>query len=86
MSKSVLGFEAVSVAFNTCDEQQLLVTGLKEMVALTLGSRGEVSSRLTVDLLLDSLGVGMPVHIVRGGWLPGSSSCVYVLTNHFVKV
>ena len=86
VSKTSLGFEAVCVTFNPSDEQQLLVSGLKDCVVLTLGSRGEVLSRLVVELLLDSLGLGMPVHLIKAGWLPHSSSQCYVLTNHFLKI
>ena len=86
VGKTNLGFEVVSVAFNPVAEQELLVVGLKEMVALTpshtlshplipshsfshlrcptpapskvaltLGARGEVVSRISVELLLDQV-------------------------------
>ena len=84
--KTSLGFEAVSVAFNPQDEQQLLVSGLKDCVVLTLGARGEVVSRLVVDLLLDSLGLNTPVHLIKSGWLPNSASQCFVLTNQFLKI
>ena len=86
MCKTSLGFEAVSVAFNPQDEQQLLVSGLKDCVVLTLGARGEVVSRLVVDLLLDSLGLNTPVHLIKSGWLPNSASQCFVLTNQFLKI
>jgi E3 ubiquitin-protein ligase UBR4 len=54
--KASLGFEIVMVSFNAANEQQLLVSGLKDTVALTLGSRGEVVSRVVVELTLVALG------------------------------
>ena len=40
-----MGFEIVMESFNAANEQQLLVSGLKDTVALTLGSAvGERSS------------------------------------------
>ena len=81
-----LGFQVLSVTFNAHDEQQLLVAGLKDCVAITLGTRGEVVLRLNIDLLLDSLGLGLPVHVVKASWLPGSASQCVVLTNQFLKV
>ena len=86
LCKTPIGFEVVAVRFNPADEQQLLVVGLKDCVALTIGSRGEIVGRLTIDLMLDALGLGTPVHITSASWLPGSSSKCVVLTNHFVKV
>lgn len=86
LCKTLVGFEVVTVAFNPADEQQLLVVGLKECLALTIGPRGEVLGRLAVDLMLDALGMGMQVHIVSASWLPGSSSKCVVLTNHFIKI
>ena len=76
-SKTAAGFEILAVSFNPADESQLLVSGLRECVALTLGRRGEVASRL--DLMIDSLSMG--VHIVRAMWLPGSATRVALLTN-----
>ena len=76
-SKTVAGFEILAVSFNPADESQLLVSGLRECVALTLGRRGEVASRL--DLMIDSLSTG--VHIVRAMWLPGSATRVALLTT-----
>jgi E3 ubiquitin-protein ligase UBR4 len=83
--KASLGFEIVMVSFNAANEQQLLVSGLKDTVALTLGSRGEVVSRVVVELMLDALGTAS-THILRTGWLPHSSSACFVLTTQFLKV
>jgi hypothetical protein len=83
--KASLGFEIVMESFNAANEQQLLVSGLKDTVALTLGSRGEVVSRVVVELMLDALGTAS-THILRTGWLPHSSSACFVLTTQFLKV
>ena len=85
-AKPSVGFEVLQLNFNSADETQLLVSGLKECVALTLGERGELVSRISIDLMLDALGLGLPVHILRTAWLPGSVSRCYVLTNQFIKV
>ena len=85
-AKPSVGFEVLQLNFNSADETQLLVSGLKECVALTLGERGELVSRISIDLMLDTLGLGLPVHILRTAWLPGSVSRCYVLTNQFIKV
>ena len=74
------------MAFNAVDEHQLLVCGLKECVALTLGPRGEVVSRVGVDLMLDALGMAVPCHIVKACWLPGSASACVIVTPSFIKV
>ena len=58
---------------NAANEQQRLVSGLKDTLALPLGSRGEVVSRVVVELMLDALGTAS-THILRTGWLPHSSS------------
>jgi hypothetical protein len=71
-------------SFNAANEQQLLVSGLKDTVALTLGSRGEVVSRVVVELMLDVLGTAS-THILRTGWLPHSSSACFVLTKQFLR-
>jgi hypothetical protein len=71
-------------SFNAANEQQLLVSGLKDTVALTLGSRGEVVSRVVVELMLDALGTAS-THILRTGWLPHSTSACFVLTTQFLK-
>jgi hypothetical protein len=76
-SKTAAGFEILAVSFNPADESRLLVSGLRECIALTLGRRGEVASRL--DLMIDSLSMG--VHIVRAMWLPGSATRVALLTT-----
>ena len=81
-----MGFEVIAIALHPENESLLLVSGLKDLVALTLGTRGEVISRLVVDLLLDSLGFSLPAHILKAGWMPGSTSACFVVTNHFVKI
>ena len=86
VSKTSMGFEVLSVCFNPHDEQQLLVVGFKDLVVLTLGARGDVTSRIIVDLMLDSLGLSVPVHLIKATWLPGSPSQCVVLTNQFCKV
>ena len=50
------------------------------------GPRGDVLSRLAVELMLDSLGTGVSTHIVKAAWVPSSLSKCVVLTNQFVKV
>jgi hypothetical protein len=70
---------------DAANEQQRHVSGLKDTLALPLGSWGEVVSRVVVELMLDALGTAS-THILRTGWLLHSSSACFVLTTQFLKV
>ena len=90
MSKTAVGFEVLSVSFNPAtldrlDGPQLLVSGFKDCMALTLGRRGEVASRLTVDLLLEDSFPAQGVHILRTMWT-GHRAEIAVLTNNACKI
>ena len=87
LSRTNLGFEVVSVVFNPANEGLLLVAGLKEAACLTLGPRGEIASRLGIELMLDGMQTdGRAAHVVKAMWLPNSASKVAILTNLSVRV
>jgi hypothetical protein len=80
LSKTVLGFEAVSISFCPMTEAAsaasehaaLLIAGLRSCIVLGLGGRGEVLTRTPLDIGLDppSGSGGPPPALLRACWLP----------------
>ena len=100
LSRTALGFEATSLSFCPDDAYEpsdpasptatLLVAGLRSCVALGIGARGEVLSRVTIDLGLDPNGGPVPA-LLRASWLPpadptASTLRTALLTSQWVKV
>ncbi|KAK7266596.1 hypothetical protein RIF29_19245 [Crotalaria pallida] len=80
LSKNVVRFEIVQLAFNPMVENYLVVAGYEDCQVLTLNPRGEVIDRLAIDLALQG------AYIRRVDWLPGSQVQLMVVTNRFVKI
>jgi hypothetical protein len=82
LSRTVIGFDAVTAVFCPLAPQYLAVAGLTECVVLTVAPRGEVMDRLTLDLSLS----GGSDFIVQVAWVPGSQTELVVTTAGAVKV
>ncbi|XP_057436189.1 auxin transport protein BIG isoform X2 [Lotus japonicus] len=80
LSKNVVRFEIVQLAFNPVVENYLLVAGYEDCQVLTLNPRGEVIDRLAIELALQG------AYIRRVDWVPGSQVQLMVVTNRFVKI
>ncbi|KAI9082875.1 hypothetical protein K1719_035205 [Acacia pycnantha] len=80
LSKNVVRFEIVQLAFNPVVENYLVVAGYEDCQVLTLNPRGEVIDRLAVELALQG------AYIRRVDWVPGSQVQLMVVTNRFVKI
>uniref|UniRef100_A0A1J3J544 Auxin transport protein BIG n=1 Tax=Noccaea caerulescens TaxID=107243 RepID=A0A1J3J544_NOCCA len=80
LSRNIVRFEIVHLAFNSVVENYLAVAGLEDCQVLTLNHRGEVIDRLAVELALQG------AYIRRIDWVPGSQVQLMVVTNKFVKI
>ncbi|CAL0317336.1 unnamed protein product [Lupinus luteus] len=80
LSKNVVHFEIVQLAFNPVVDSYLVVAGYEDCQVLTLNPPGEVIDRLVLDLVLQG------AYIRRVDWLPGSQVQLMVVTNRFVKI
>ncbi|KAI4389290.1 hypothetical protein MLD38_001530 [Melastoma candidum] len=80
LSKNVVRFEIVQLAFNLLAENYLAVAGYEDCQVLTLNSRGEVTDRLAIELALQGS------YIRRIEWVPGSQTQLLVVSNRFVKI
>ncbi|XP_014496937.1 auxin transport protein BIG [Vigna radiata var. radiata] len=80
LSKNIVRFEIVQLAFNPVVENYLLVAGYEDCQVLTLNPRGEVIDRLAIELALQG------AYIRRVDWVPCSQVQLMVVTNRFVKI
>lgn len=80
LSKNVVRFEIVHLAFNSVIENYLAVAGYEDCQVLTVNPRGEVTDRLAIELALQG------AYIRRVDWVPGSQVQLMVVTNRFVKI
>ncbi|KAK2663188.1 hypothetical protein Ddye_001762 [Dipteronia dyeriana] len=80
LSRNVVRFEIVHLAFNSPVETYLAVAGYEDCQVLTLNPRGEVTDRLAIELALQG------AYIRRIDWVPGSLVQLMVVTNRFVKI
>ncbi|KAL2618196.1 hypothetical protein AAZX31_08G246400 [Glycine max] len=80
LSKNIVRFEIVQLAFNPVVENYLLVAGYEDCQVLTLNPRGEVIDRLAIELALQG------AYIRRVDWVPSSQVQLMVVTNRFVKI
>uniref|UniRef100_A0A2N9EM75 UBR-type domain-containing protein n=1 Tax=Fagus sylvatica TaxID=28930 RepID=A0A2N9EM75_FAGSY len=80
LSKNVVRFEIVHLAFNSVIENHLAVAGYEDCQVLTVNPRGEVTDRLAIELALQG------AYIRRVDWVPGSQVQLMVVTNRFVKI
>ncbi|GLT56357.1 hypothetical protein SLA2020_294010 [Shorea laevis] len=80
LSRNVVRFEIVHLAFNPVVENYLAVAGFEDCQVLTLNHRGEVADRLAIELALQG------AHIRRIDWVPGSQVQLMVVTNRFIKI
>ncbi|XWS75634.1 hypothetical protein CRYUN_Cryun01aG0107800 [Craigia yunnanensis] len=80
LSKNLVRFEIVHLAFNPVVENYLAVAGYEDCQVLTLNPRGEVTDRLAIELALQG------AYIRRIEWVPGSQVQLMVVTNRFVKI
>lgn len=80
LSRNIVRFEIVHLAFNPLVENYLSVAGFEDCQVLTLNHRGEVTDRLAIELALQG------THIRRIEWVPGSQVQLMVVTNRFVKI
>ncbi|KAI3768455.1 hypothetical protein L2E82_19139 [Cichorium intybus] len=80
LSKNVVRFEIVHLAFNPLVENYLAVAGYEDCQVLTVSHRGEVTDRLAIELALQG------AYIRRVEWVPGSQVQLMVVTNKFVKI
>lgn len=80
LSRNIVRFEIVHLAFNSLVENHLAVAGYEDCQVLTLNPRGEVTDRLAIELALQG------AYIRRIDWVPGSPVQLMVVTNKFVKI
>ncbi|KAJ4833094.1 hypothetical protein Tsubulata_001074 [Turnera subulata] len=80
LSRNVVRFEIVHLAFNSVVENYLAVAGYEDCQVLTLNPRGEVTDRLAIELALQG------AHIRRVDWVPASQVKLMVVTNRFIKI
>ncbi|KAL2936397.1 Auxin transport protein BIG [Bienertia sinuspersici] len=80
LSKNVVRFEIVHLAFNPLVENYLAVGGYEDCQVFTVSPRGEVTDRLAIELALQG------AYIRRVDWVPGSQVQLMVVTNRFVKI
>ncbi|KAG5092991.1 hypothetical protein JHK82_051769 [Glycine max] len=80
LSKNIVRFEIVQLAFNPFVENYLLVAGYEDCQVLTLNPRGEVIDRLAIELALQG------AYIRRVDWVPSSQVQLMVVTNRFVRI
>lgn len=80
LSKNVVRFEIVHLAFNPLVENYLAVAGYEDCQVFTVSPRGEVTDRLAIELALQG------AYIRRVDWVPGSQVQLMVVTNRFVKI
>ncbi|XVF20872.1 hypothetical protein REPUB_Repub12eG0040500 [Reevesia pubescens] len=80
LSKNLVRFEIVHLAFNPVVENYLAVAGYEDCQVLTLNPRGEVNDRLAIELALQG------AYIRRIEWVLGSQVQLMVVTNRFVKI
>ncbi|OMO52577.1 Zinc finger, ZZ-type [Corchorus capsularis] len=80
LSKNLVRFEIVHLAFNSVVENYLAVAGYEDCQVLSLNPRGEVTDRLAIELALQG------AYIRRIEWVPGSQVQLMVVTNRFVKI
>ncbi|XP_022771848.1 auxin transport protein BIG-like isoform X2 [Durio zibethinus] len=80
LSKNLIRFEIVHLAFNPVVENYVAVAGFEDCLVLTLNPRGEVTDRLAIELALQV------AYIRRIEWVPGSQVQLMVVTNRFVKI
>ncbi|XP_071733833.1 auxin transport protein BIG [Rutidosis leptorrhynchoides] len=80
LSKNVVRFEIVHLAFNPLVESYLAVAGYEDCQVLTINHRGEVTDRLAVEIALQG------AYIRRVEWVPGSQVQLMVVSNKFVKI
>ncbi|XP_020540052.1 auxin transport protein BIG isoform X2 [Jatropha curcas] len=80
LSRNVVRFEIVHLAFNSVIENYLAIAGYEDCQVLTLNPRGEVTDRLAIELALEG------AYIRRIDWVPGSQVKLMVVTNRFIKI
>ncbi|GAB2232789.1 hypothetical protein Drorol1_Dr00011846 [Drosera rotundifolia] len=80
LSKNVVRFEIVCLAFNPLAENYLAVVGYEDCQVFTVSPRGEVTDRLAIELALQG------AYVRRVDWIPGSQVQLMVVTNKFVKI
>ncbi|XP_057522070.1 auxin transport protein BIG [Amaranthus tricolor] len=80
LSKNIVRFEIVHLAFNPLVENYLAVAGYEDCQVFTVSPRGEVTDRLAIELALQG------AYIRRVDWVPGSQVQLMVVTNKFVKI
>ncbi|KAG0465972.1 hypothetical protein HPP92_020136 [Vanilla planifolia] len=80
LSKNIVRFEIVHLAFNPIVENYLAVAGYEDCQILTVNPRGEVTDRLAIELDLQG------AYIRKVEWAPGSQVHIMVITNIFVKI
>lgn len=80
LSRNVVRFEIVHLAFNSVVENYLAVAGYEDCQVLTLNPRGEVTDRLAIELALQG------AYIRRIDWVPASQVKLMVVTNRFIKI
>lgn len=80
LSKNVVRFEIVHLAFNPSLENYLAVAGYEDCQVLTVSPRGEVNDRLAIELALQG------AYIRKVDWVPGSQVQLMIVTNKFVKI
>ena len=84
-SRIQLPFIVCSVYFNSQNDGFLAVTGIKDCQVITIDpSTGKVLSKLTIDLMLRSLGEDCVISRVQ--WLPFSQTHLAVAAHIFVKI
>lgn len=81
LASAPIPFTVLSLSSNQCNEDFLAVCGLKDCHVLTFLSTGSVAEHLVLHPQLETGNF-----IIKSLWLPGSQTCLALVTADFVKI
>ena len=81
LSTTSVPFTVLSMCHNPCNEDYLVVCGLKDCQLLVLNPSGQVTKR---TILHPS--VGNNGYIIKPLWIPGSKNSLVLVADSFVKI
>ena len=81
LSTTSVPFTVISMCHNPCNEDYLVVCGLKDCQLLVLNSSGHVTKRTVLHP-----SVGNNGYIIKPLWIPGSKNSLVLVADSFVKI
>ena len=85
VTKVMCRMDIIWLEFNPAAAQHLAVCGPRNCQVLTFDSNNALTNQLAVTLALDDA-EEHSTFVVKSAWLPGSETCLAVLSNAFVKI